>query len=284
MSTQRRPPTGQRQERGQSQQGSQQGQSARQSGASRGNARRPPRTYRTAVGLPDETRRAVVGMLDQSLADTTDLMTQAKFAHWNVKGMNFYQLHLLFDEVAETLEEHADIIAERTTALGGEASGTVRMAAANSRIPEIPADAVTGPEYVAALVERVGVHANNLRREIERAVEEGDEDTADLYTELSREVDKQLYFLQSHLQTVEPERIPESPGASIRGQQSQGGAPSQYRPQSQGQQAQGQQPQNRRAQAGQEQYHQQPRGQQSQNQQAQTGQQSQQRRYGPPRR
>ncbi|WP_435177033.1 DNA starvation/stationary phase protection protein Dps [Halorussus sp. AFM4] len=226
MSTQRGPPTGQRQQP----QGQQTGQ---QSGASGTGSPRPLRTYRTAVGLPDETRRAVVGMLDQSLADTTDLMSQAKFAHWNVKGMNFYQLHLLFDELAETLEEHADTIAERTTALGGEAAGTVRMAAANSRIPPVPADAVTGPEYVAALVERVGIHANNLRREIELAVEEGDEDTADLYTELSREVDKQLYFLQSHLQTVEPQRIPESPGASIRGQQSQGGNPSQYRPQSQ---------------------------------------------------
>ncbi len=173
-------------------------------------------------------------MLNQSLADTTDLMTQCKFAHWNVKGMNFYQLHLLFDEIAEVFEDHADIIAERTTALGGEATGTVRTAAATSRIPEIPPDATTGPEYVAALVERVGIHANNLRSEIEAAVQHDDEDTADMYTELSREVDKQLYFLEAHLQAVNPDAIPDSPGASMRrGGGSQGGRPSQYRQQSQ---------------------------------------------------
>ncbi len=188
--------------------------------------------YRSAVGLPDETRQAMVGMLNQSLADTTDLMTQCKFAHWNVKGMNFYQLHLLFDELAETFEDHADIVAERTTALGGEATGTVRNAASATRIPEIPPDATTGPEYVAALVERVGIHANNLRREIEIAVERDDEDTADMYTELSREVDKQLYFLEAHLQAVAPDAIPDSPGASVQGgQQSDGGTPSQYREQ-----------------------------------------------------
>jgi starvation-inducible DNA-binding protein len=164
-------------------------------------------------------------------------MTQCKFAHWNVKGMNFYQLHLLFDEIAEVLEGHVDIIAERATALGGEATGTVRSAAANSRIPEIPPDVTTGPEYVAALVERVGIHANNLRAEIETAVECDDEDTADMYTELSRDVDKQLYFLQAHLQTVNPGAIPTQPGASMQGTQgaaSQGGNPSQYRAQSHG--------------------------------------------------
>jgi starvation-inducible DNA-binding protein len=186
----------------------------------------------------------MVESLNQSLADTTDLMTQCKFAHWNVKGMNFYQLHLLFDEIAEVFEEHADVIAERATALGGEATGTVRNAAAATRIPEIPPDATTGPEYVAALVERVGIHANNLRREIEVAVERDDEDTADMYTELSRETDKQLYFLEAHLQAVTPEAIPERPGGAMqrgqsqsrqsmqRGQQSQGNHPSQYRQQS----------------------------------------------------
>jgi starvation-inducible DNA-binding protein len=175
------------------------------------------------VGLPDETRQAMVELLNQSLADTTDLMTQCKFAHWNVKGMNFYQLHLLFDEIAEEFEDHADIIAERATALGGEATGTVRSAASDSRIPGIPPEVTTGPEYVQALVERVGVHANHLREEIEIAVQHGDEDTADMFTELSREVDKQLYFLEAHLQAVDPEAIPESPGGMV-----QGGQPSQY--------------------------------------------------------
>ncbi|MHB9287323.1 DNA starvation/stationary phase protection protein Dps [Halobacteriales archaeon Cl-PHB] len=159
------------------------------------------RTFPTANDIQPETRGAVVQRLNETLADTTDLMTQAKFAHWNVKGINFYQLHLLFDDLHEVFEAHADVLAERATALGGQAMGTARLAATRSSIPELTPDLVTGPDYLQALSAHVALHATNLRAAIEFAASYGDEDTADLFTELSREVDQQLYFLESHLQT-----------------------------------------------------------------------------------
>jgi starvation-inducible DNA-binding protein len=164
--------------------------------------------YATAVNIPEENRVRVIQALNQALADTTDLQSQAKFAHWNVKGYDFYQLHLLFDEVAETLSEHVDLLAERITALGGQAMGTTRIAAGTSRIPEPPRNAVSETDYVEWLTNHVGQHANSLRVDIERAAELGDEDTADLFTELSREVDTHLYFLESHLQSEVQTRIP----------------------------------------------------------------------------
>ncbi|WP_158058309.1 DNA starvation/stationary phase protection protein Dps [Halorussus halophilus] len=168
--------------------------------------------FRTANDLSPQTRASSVELLNQSLADTTDLMTQLKYAHWNVKGRNFYQFHLLFDEIAEVLEEHADDIAERATELGGEATGTVRMAASSSRIPEIPERVTTGPEYVAALVERVAIHAANLRANIDASMSYGDQDTGDLYAELSREIDKQLWFLEAHQQARERVETPQATG------------------------------------------------------------------------
>jgi len=164
--------------------------------------------YPTAVDLPEEARIQVVQTLNQALADTTDLQSQAKFAHWNVKGYDFYQLHLLFDEIAETLSEHVDIIAERVTALGGQAMGTTRIAATASQIPEPPRNAVGEADYLQWLTDHVGRHANALRAAIDRAAALGDEDTADLFTELSREVDKQLYFLESHLQSTVQRQVP----------------------------------------------------------------------------
>ncbi|WP_232688854.1 DNA starvation/stationary phase protection protein Dps [Halobacterium zhouii] len=158
--------------------------------------------YWTAVDLPEESRVAVIQTLNRALAATTDLQSQAKFAHWNVKGLDFYQLHLLFDELAETLSEHVDLLAERATALGGQAMGTTRMAARESHIPEPPANAVDEGEYLEWLTDHVAQHANALRRHIDDTAGFGDEDTADLFTELSREVDKYLYFLESHLQTA----------------------------------------------------------------------------------
>jgi starvation-inducible DNA-binding protein len=158
------------------------------------------RTFETAVDLPTRTRVAMIALLNQELADTADLYSQTKQAHWNVKGIHFYQLHLLFDQLAEKRQGEADELAERATELGGYALGTVRMAAASSRLPEIPTDINAGVDYVRALVERYGIHANNMRAAIDEADEAGDKDTADLFTEISRELDKDLWFLQAHLQ------------------------------------------------------------------------------------
>jgi starvation-inducible DNA-binding protein len=158
------------------------------------------RQFSTHVDIPEDARRALVAMLNQHLADTSDLRSQAKQAHWNVKGKDFYQLHLLFDEIASELNEYADELAERATSLGGYATGTVRMAAQASALPEYPTEATEGMDHVEALVERMGLYANRIRHAIDEADEHGDKTTADLYTEISRGVDKRLWFLEAHLQ------------------------------------------------------------------------------------
>jgi starvation-inducible DNA-binding protein len=158
------------------------------------------RSFRTHIDLPAETRQKVVARLNQSLADTFDLFSQTKQAHWNVKGPEFYHLHLLFDEIAGELSEFVDEVAERLTALGGYALGTARMAAAASSLPEYPTDAVDSLDHVRALVERFGLYGTHVRESIDKTDDLGDKDTADLYTGISRVIDKRLWFLEAHLQ------------------------------------------------------------------------------------
>ena len=183
-----------------------------------------PRTelFPTQNHLPEDVRTSIISMLNRTLADTTVLLTQAKFAHWNLKGSQFYSLHLLFDEIAETFEQHADDIGERITALGGKAMGTAAMATANSRVPRMPTDAVTGQEYVEILADRLAVHDTALSGAIDAAEDLGDLDTADLLTEVSREVSKHLWFLEAHLQTqpIGTFQGSDSPQSAV-GQQSQ---------------------------------------------------------------
>lgn len=155
--------------------------------------------YTTRIDIPEDIRVKEVEILNQTLAATLDLKTQTKQAHWNVKGMDFYQLHELFDEMASELEEYVDMVAERVTALGGVALGTARIAAAESILPEYALDAVTGAEHVTALADRYGIYAKHLREAIDSTEELGDADTADLYTEISRTIDKRLWFLEAHL-------------------------------------------------------------------------------------
>ncbi len=156
--------------------------------------------YPTRIDIPPEIRSQVIELLNQTLATTLDLKTQIKQAHWNVKGINFYQLHQLFDEIATQLEEYIDLIAERVTALGGVAMGTVRIAASQSVLPEYPFDVVDGKDHVIALADRMAPYAKVVRAAINQATELEDANTADLYTEISRTIDKYLWFLEAHLQ------------------------------------------------------------------------------------
>ncbi len=157
--------------------------------------------HATRIDLPANTRSQVIDILNQSLASTLDLKTQVKQAHWNVKGMDFYQLHQLFDDMASELEEFVDMLAERVTALGGTALGTARIAASKSELAEYPLEILDGKDHIVALAERYATYGKTLRDNIDETGDLGDADTADLYTEISRAIDKRLWFLEAHLQT-----------------------------------------------------------------------------------
>jgi len=156
--------------------------------------------FETRIDIPQENRTKLVDLLNARLADISDLYTQAKQAHWNVKGSDFFQLHELYDELAAALLPFIDMIAERATALGGEALGTVRMAASASTLKEFPRDAYASMDSVDALADRYAMMALNLRESADQAEQLEDMDTNDLLIEVSREVDKQLWFLEAHLQ------------------------------------------------------------------------------------
>ncbi len=164
------------------------------------NSRQAAGLVKSSHDLPEETRQEMVDLLNEQLADTFDLFSQTKQAHWNVKGPEFYQLHELYDELAGQLLEFVDMIAERATILGGVASGTARMAAEATRLPEFSNSPVGSIESVQMLVERYAALAQSTREAIDEAEQAEDMDTADLFTEVSRGLDKALWFLEAHIQ------------------------------------------------------------------------------------
>lgn len=156
--------------------------------------------FTTSIDIAPATRDRLVPVLDQCLADMTDLFTQTKHAHWNVKGPQFIALHELFDGIAGRVAEHCDLLAERIVALGGVAHGTLRQAASASALREYDLAAVDGDEHVRALVRQVAAVAAAVRRGILQSADEGDPTTSDLFTEISRALDKDLWFLEAHAQ------------------------------------------------------------------------------------
>lgn len=156
--------------------------------------------FKTKNDLSEAIRSKAIELLNARLADAIDLQTQTKQAHWNVKGPNFIGLHELFDKINEDIEDYVDDIAERAVQLGGVAEGTARMAAKRSLLNEYPANIVDGRSHVDALSSALAAFGKSARKAINDAGDLGDLDTADLFTEISRGIDKWLWFVEAHLQ------------------------------------------------------------------------------------
>ena len=154
----------------------------------------------TKNDLSESIRSQAIKLLNARLADCADLQTQTKQAHWNVKGPNFIALHKLFDEINEEVEDYVDDLAERLVQLGGVAEGTARMIAKSTSLNEYPISAVDGRSHVEALSSALAAFGKLARKAIEEANNFGDLDTADLFTEVSRGIDKWLWFVEAHLQ------------------------------------------------------------------------------------
>jgi starvation-inducible DNA-binding protein len=156
--------------------------------------------HRTRIDLPADKREKLIGLLNAQLADILDLRMQSKQAHWNVRGPHFIGLHKLFDEVADALIEQADEIAERASMLGGVAQGTAAVVAERSRLPKYPLDIASGRKHIEAMSTALAAFAKTTRSAIEQAESLGDAGTADLLTQVVRETDKYLWFVEAHLQ------------------------------------------------------------------------------------
>jgi starvation-inducible DNA-binding protein len=158
---------------------------------------------KTRNSLDLKTRQKVTDLVQDRLSDAIDLQTQMKQAHWNIKGPHFIGLHKLFDEINEAVEEYVDEIAERAVQLGAVVHGTARAVAKNSSLKEYPLDIVVDTDHVQAVSAALATFGKNAREAIDAADKLGDKDTADLFTDVSRGVDKWLWFVEAHTPTRE---------------------------------------------------------------------------------
>ncbi len=159
-----------------------------------------PTMYKTGNDIPLSERLEMNVLLNLRLASAIDLQLQMKQAHWNVKGPSFIGLHELFDKIYGSVQEHVDLIAERIVQLGGVAEGTVRVAASRSRLAEYSLSISEGMAHVNAVSTALASFAQEARTTIGEAEELDDAATADLFTEVSRSIEKWLWFVEAHAQ------------------------------------------------------------------------------------
>ena len=150
---------------------------------------------RYASGIDDATAQKMTDLLNANLANVIDLTLDGKQCHWNLQGTGFIGVHQLLDDTAERIREVSDAIAERIVILGGAPNGIASRVAKDSILDDYPTDITEVDEHVRELTSRYKKVAVKLREAIDTAGEAGDEDTADLFTEASRIVDKDAWFI-----------------------------------------------------------------------------------------
>ncbi len=155
--------------------------------------------FNSNVRIEESKRNQLASELNRTLATTLDLYTQIKQAHWNIKGPQFFARHELFDKLADRMRGFTDDVAERVSTLGTYADGTARLAAKNSVLPEYDLDAVDGKRHIEALVAQYSRLTGLVREQVGIAQKLGEPATEDLWTELLRESEMDMWFLESHL-------------------------------------------------------------------------------------
>ncbi len=155
--------------------------------------------YATGIDLSEMKRVQIIELCNACLADAVDLQLHCKHAHWNVKGPNFIALHQLFDQVNESVEDYIDI-AERAVQLGGIANWTAHVVTTWAHMRENDGQSASEHDYVQSLSGALASFGKIVRDAIDKSNELDDVVSADIFTEISRGVDKWLWMVKAHLQ------------------------------------------------------------------------------------
>jgi starvation-inducible DNA-binding protein len=158
------------------------------------------RMHKTKNAVKSNAKSQAIELLNARVADGIDLALVTKQAHWNLKGPQFIAVHEMLDGFRTQIDDYVDTMAERVVQLGGTALGTTQVVAKATKLEAYPTDIYAISDHLGALIERYGSFANAVRENIDQSDEAGDADTADIFTEVSRGMDKALWFLEAHVQ------------------------------------------------------------------------------------
>jgi starvation-inducible DNA-binding protein len=155
--------------------------------------------HATRNALDSNAKSAAISLLSARVSDSIDFALVVKQAHWNLRGKQFIAVHEMLDKLRADTDDYVDTMAERIVQLGGVAYGTVQTVARSTALPAYPTDIFPIEDHLKELSSRLASIANAVRGNIDDADEAGDPTTADVFTEVSRGLDKWLWFLEAHI-------------------------------------------------------------------------------------
>jgi starvation-inducible DNA-binding protein len=150
----------------------------------------------------NDERSTLIPLINKQLADTVDLRSQTRQAHFNVRGPYVQALSSLFDGLARELRRFADLIAKRLRSMGGHPAVTVRSVARESNLRNYPLDALDAHEHLEALLSSYSRYELDTRNNMNAAQEIGDSETAKLLQLILISTERNLWFLEAYLEGI----------------------------------------------------------------------------------
>jgi starvation-inducible DNA-binding protein len=149
------------------------------------------------IGLDEEVRNRVVSALQRLLADEITLYLKTRNFHWNVEGQNFLQLHQLFQQHYEALDDILDDVAERIRALGGYAAGSMHEFVQLTRLPEVTGGSHPETRMEILLLRDHETVIQEIRHLVDVFDDLGDAGTQDFVTGVMKQHEKMAWMLRS---------------------------------------------------------------------------------------
>lgn len=149
--------------------------------------------------LPYEVRQEVTDILEYRIADFIEFRAQLRQAHWNIKDPLFYFLHQMFDDLADQVDDITDTIAERSTSLGCLIHGTSKMVADRTTLKELDIEIRCANGLLTQLVNNCAKLAEDILNDSKKIAVIGDSVSSEVLSGATAEIDKILWFLESHL-------------------------------------------------------------------------------------
>lgn len=155
-------------------------------------------TQFTDIGLSKQASEDLAAQLNNLLSNYQIQYMNARGFHWNIKGKNFFELHLKFEEIYDQLLLKVDELAERILTIGGQPLHAFSDYLARAQIQEAK-NITDGNEAVTTLLYGFTLLLKQQREILGVASDAEDEGTAALMSDYIKEQEKLVWMLKAYL-------------------------------------------------------------------------------------